>query len=161
MGRYFLRHCVLSLAALSAVPSAAKAAMTGQIPLRGFVPARAAINVVGLASAMVVDFRNTLNGTATLRLSRFTNNASGVSVSLAATGSRPTLDGADGEVVPYTVRFGGRDIEFTDGMAQLASGQAREEPGTSEDELQIIAPRQTAASDKGYSARLVLVITAP
>lgn len=150
----------LFVATVVAFSSAAEASTSGQIALRGTVPARATINVLGLARPMVVDFQNFRDGTAVFRLNRFTNSASGVTVSLASSAKVPRLRGLGGEAVSYVVRFAGRDVDLSDGAAQLVTTSRKEASGANDDELQIVAPPTTLGAGRNLVDYLVLIITA-
>jgi len=151
---------VLFVAALTALSGGAAASTSGQIALRGTVPARAAINVVGLARSMIVDFQNVRDGTAVFRLDRFTNSASGVTVSLASSAKVPGLRGLDGEAVPYVVKFSGRDVDFSDGAAQLVTTTRNEAAGAKDNDLEIVAPPTKLGAGGNFVDYLVLIVTA-
>ncbi len=163
MRRIYIYRCLL-LAAVAGGPakiaqaSTTYASTTGQIALSGIVSARAAVNVAGLARPMVVDMQ-TIQGAATVfHLNRFTNSAAGVTVSLASDTEIPSLRDENGVSVPYVVRFGGRDVAFTGGEAELFA-TTRDDPDAGDD-LQIVAPDRAVTAGKPLTDRLVLIITA-
>jgi hypothetical protein len=160
-------------------PPAAQAATTsGSIFLRGVVPERGFIGVSspiasrGTGTALVpgAPVRMAFDlgpvsanqSTAVFHLNRLANSSSGFVVTLnvgGATGDSLAMTGDNGVTLPYQIRFGGRDVEFTEGEAELATVTRDTQDDEASGLFEIVAPPIPAASG-GISDHIVLTIAA-
>lgn len=113
---------VIALSVAVTKPSAADT--TAQIALRGVVPPRAAVAFSNVAGSAVIELASAVrNGTAVVDLSGKGNSISRVNMSLIASAATvrnaPALTAADGDVIPYRVRFAGKDLGLSTGEAPL------------------------------------------
>lgn len=150
-----------SLILIKSLPS--DAATTGTIGLRGVVLAQAMVRVAAatIAAPMTIAFSSKAGAPMVLRLSGLANSAGGFVVSLGADdagSSEPMLHAEDGTAVAYNVNFGGRQIDFTNGEAQLAS-ISRDSPADDGQPLEIV-PRSAFAAGKRYLDHLILTVKA-
>lgn len=150
---------VLALSIVVAKPSAAET--SAQIALRGIVPPRAVVAFANIAGSAVIELASAVRaGTAVVDLSAMGNSITRVNMSLIASAgaekSAPSLTATDGGVIPYRVRFAGKDLDLTNGEAPLVSVVSDTGRGGA---LEVIAP-EAAQVTKDYSDHLVVVVTA-
>lgn len=151
---------VIALSMAMTKPSAADT--TAQIALRGVVPPRAAVAFSNVAGSAVIELASAVrNGTAVVDLSAMGNSISRVNMSLVASAATvrnaPALTAADGDVIPYRVRFAGKDLDLSTGQAPLEAGiQGDDGRGGA---LEIIA-QKAAEVTREYTDHLVVVVTA-
>lgn len=158
------------------VPHLAHADTTGKITLRGVVPQRAVIGissgpvygnngaiVPGAPSRMSVDVSSSSSGASTMvfHLNRLANSVSGVIVKIMgdSASDKFTLTAPDGASIPYRIRFAGRDIELSDGEAELAVITRDTQDDDAGGRFEIIAP-QIPYTGNAYADHIVLVVAA-
>lgn len=171
--------CANLCASLALAPSDGQAASTtGTIFLRGVAPERAVIGMTspimskGTGTAVVpgAPRRTAIElspasknlSVAVFHLARLANSRSGFVITLnaeSAAGGTLAMTGGDGAALPYQVRFGGRDIAFSDGEADLATVTRETQDDEASGLFEIIAP-PIPVGDKGFSDHLVFVVAA-
>lgn len=99
-----------------------------------------------------------------MNFSQLANSAAGYVVSLASdsisAGGSPSVVGPDGSAVPYGIRFGGKNITFANGEANLASVTRHSGDGESSGEFEIVSPLSPGPANQGYTDHLTLIVTA-
>jgi hypothetical protein len=153
--------------------SAAGAATTGTIGLRGVVTSRALVQVAAFPAGadesslispggMTITFAKDRPGSVILHLTGLANSASGFVVSLgaesAAQGTGLALTADDGSKLPYEVRFGGQRLDPARGDIQLASVTRQTE--RKDDVFEIIAPPIPPGKAANFRDHLTLTIAA-
>lgn len=178
--RVTARICAIAILAspFFRTPEKAYAAMTGTILLRGEVPARAVVSirspitdkgsgsaaVPGAPSERAVELGpvSSTRSAAVFHLDRLANSSSGFVVKLSADSGAagvPTMTADDGTSLPYQVRFGGRDVAFSDGEADLATVTRDTENDEASGLFEIIAPA-IPATRGGLADHIVLIVAA-
>jgi hypothetical protein len=171
--------CANLCASIALAPSDSQAATTtGTIFLRGVAPERAVVGmsspimnkgtggavVPGAPSRTAIELGPAAQSlsAAVFHLTRLANSSSGFVITLSAVsaaGGVLTMTGDDGSVLPYRVRFGGRDIAFSNGEADLATVTRETQDDEASGLFEIIAPAIPAAGN-GFSDHIVLVVAA-
>lgn len=145
---------------IAAVSGTAAANPKSNLQIAGYVPARASISMTQTASLVPLASRR---GRVILTELNISANNKLFSVKLSSTnttsdGSPAFVDEIGDRSVPYRLTFGGREVRFENGEAQLAMNAGAESGAPQLLELELTDDQSPAAGS--FEDRLLVVITA-
>lgn len=145
--------------------SAAHAADTTSIALRGYVPETSSVQLSDVNPIVSNDLRMPVRGALVARVLEQSNSISGYTIKLISEngrgrGAAGMINEQAGTIVPYTVSYGGESLRFVNGQAELHRTRPARAQRTRESDLRISSEGSDRIVKGEYTDILTIAVTA-
>lgn len=155
-----MTRLAISAVGITLISTAAHAADTTSIALRGYVPETSSVQLRDVNPVVSNDLRASVRGALLARVLEQSNSLSGYTIKLISEngrgrGNAGLVNEQAGTVMPYTVSYGGESLRFVNGQAVVQRARSTRSERSRESDLRI----STEGSDRAVTGEYVDTIT--